>query len=79
MISILLEPRSLLVLKDSIYHKYQHYIAEVHQDVLSASLINLNETLHRNCVDSILHRSTRISLTIRHVPKTSKIKINLCR
>lgn len=67
---LLIEPRSLLILKDDLYHKFMHAISEVEVDDLSDSLI-------RNPVDSTeqLQRSTRYSLTIRNVPKTSKLKL----
>ena len=72
--SLLVKPRSLLVLKHDMYHKYLHGIEEVHEDVLSDKICNLT-----NCDDigSTISRSKRISLTIRHVPKTSKMKLRL--
>lgn len=67
---LLIEPRSLLILKDDLYHKFMHSISSVEVDDLSDSLI-------RNLIDSSeqLQRSTRYSLTIRNVPKTSKLKL----
>uniref|UniRef100_A0A1B6M712 Fe2OG dioxygenase domain-containing protein n=2 Tax=Graphocephala atropunctata TaxID=36148 RepID=A0A1B6M712_9HEMI len=77
--SLLLEPRSLLLLQDSMYHDYQHSIEEVLQDVITESIVNLNQTNENNSLSKVLNRSTRISLTIRHVPKTTKLKLKLCR
>uniref|UniRef100_A0A1B6J7G0 Fe2OG dioxygenase domain-containing protein n=1 Tax=Homalodisca liturata TaxID=320908 RepID=A0A1B6J7G0_9HEMI len=77
--SLLLEPRSLLLLQDSMYHDYQHSIEEVLQDVITDSIVNLSETSQNNAIGNVLDRTTRISLTIRHVPKTTKLKIKLCR
>lgn len=78
-IAILLERRSLLLLKDSMYHDYQHCIEDLHKDVLSDSIVNFENTRQQYSVGDVLERSTRISLTIRHVPKTTKLKINLAR
>ncbi|XP_053961144.1 alpha-ketoglutarate-dependent dioxygenase alkB homolog 6 [Anastrepha ludens] len=72
---ILLEPRSLLILKDSLYTDYLHSINEVKQDVLCDRIFNYKscETVHK--IGDILQRGTRISLTIRYVPKTTKMKL----
>lgn len=78
-ISILLERRSLLLLKDSMYHDYQHCIEEFHKDVLTDSIVNFKNTSQQYSLGDVLERSTRVSLTIRHVPKTTKLKINLAR
>ncbi|XP_058453631.1 alpha-ketoglutarate-dependent dioxygenase alkB homolog 6 [Malaya genurostris] len=74
------EPRSLLILKDEMYHQYLHSIAELAEDIIDENLANFS-TL--NSKGSVLQtgnkqvRNKRISLTIRHVPKTSKMKIKL--
>lgn len=73
--SVLLEPRSLLVVKDDLYERYLHSIDELKTDELSDLIVNLGD--HK--VGDILHRQNRISLTIRHVPKTSKATILLSR
>ena len=56
------------------YHKLLHGIEEIHEDVISDKICNLT-----NCdqVGNVLPRSTRISLTIRHVPKTTKMKFKI--
>ncbi|XP_017475169.1 PREDICTED: alpha-ketoglutarate-dependent dioxygenase alkB homolog 6 [Rhagoletis zephyria] len=75
---LLLEPRSLLILKDSLYSGYMHAISEVKQDVLCDRICNYEncETVHK--MGDILQRGTRISLTIRHVPRTTKMKLKFC-
>uniref|UniRef100_A0A182T917 Alpha-ketoglutarate-dependent dioxygenase AlkB-like domain-containing protein n=1 Tax=Anopheles maculatus TaxID=74869 RepID=A0A182T917_9DIPT len=40
--SIVLEPRSLLIVKDDMYHKYLHSIAELEQDVVDDRIANLS-------------------------------------
>lgn len=71
--SLLVEPRSLLILKDDMYHKFLHGIEEISEDCLSENVVNVNPS----DIDSVKQRTTRISLTIRHVPKTSKMKLLL--
>ncbi|XP_040151596.1 alpha-ketoglutarate-dependent dioxygenase alkB homolog 6 [Anopheles arabiensis] len=74
--SILLEPRSLLVVKDDMYHKYLHSIAEREEDTIDARVANLSLVSNAHAGD-VLRRDKRISLTIRHVPKASKMKIKI--
>ena len=73
--SLLVRPRSLLVLKDEMYTKYLHGIDETHEDEITDNICNLN----CDNIGTKLLRTTRISLTIRHVPKTSKMKLKLGR
>ena len=75
--SVLLEPRSLFLLTEDLYHNYLHGIAERTCDTVTEKVANLdacNATLGET-----LRRGTRISLTIRNVPKILKFKINLGR
>lgn len=69
---LLVEPRSLLILKDDLYHRFMHSISEVEKD-------NLSDLLLRNASSvssaGTVVRGTRFSLTIRNVPKTSKMKL----
>lgn len=75
--SILLEPRSLVILKEDMYKVYLHGIKEVDQDLInSKSIINFNKLGHKNEESSVLKRDTRVSLTIRHVPKVLKVNLN---
>ena len=76
--SLLLEPRSLLVLQDSMYTHYLHGIAETTEDVLTEKkVVNRPHLSGEISGQGPLHRTTRVSLTIRHVPKTFKIKLRL--
>eukprot|EP00051_Salpingoeca_urceolata_P008734 m.108420 g.108420 ORF g.108420 m.108420 type:complete len:236 (-) comp15913_c2_seq2:139-846(-) len=70
--SLLLEPRSLVVIQDDMYG-HLHGIAEVKTDILDDLVVNrdLCDMAKQDGRDE-LHRSTRVSLTIRHVPKVLK-------
>lgn len=73
--SVLLEPRSLVVIKDDLYNRHLHSIEELKVDEISDYIVNPG----RNKVGDKLERQTRISLTIRHVPKTSKATLFLSK
>lgn len=73
--SLLLQRRSLLVLQDDMYNRYLHGIAENEADIITEDISNLKQAGDKFSVGSELIRGTRISLTIRHVPKTSKLKL----
>lgn len=75
--SFLLEPRSLLVLQDKLFHHYLHSIEEKKEDIIDESIKNLNMCSVNYNIGSTVARDTRISLTIRHVPKTTTFKINI--
>lgn len=68
--SLLLEPRSLLILKDKTYEHFLHGIDETKADVITSEILNADKC--GVTIGEELERSTRISLTIRHVPKTTK-------
>lgn len=68
---LLVEPRSLLILKDDLYHRYMHSISETAKDDLSDPLIQNRDST----TEGVLERQTRFSLTIRNVPRTSKMKL----
>lgn len=72
---LLLERRSLVVLQDDMYSKYLHSISEVEEDTIQQHCVNLKECHEKFCEKSVLKRNTRISLTIRYVPKVCKIKL----
>ena len=74
--SLLIQPRSLLVLQGEMYHNFLHGIEEIHEDIIDDKICNLDSS---TVIGSILPRKTRISLTIRHVPKTSKMILKLGR
>jgi len=76
MFSLLLEPCSLLILKDDMYKVYLHGIKETEQDIFEIDKIANYEhlTTFKNNADSTqLNRGTRVSLTIRYVPKVLKL------
>ncbi|CAI2168734.1 11032_t:CDS:2 [Funneliformis geosporum] len=71
--SLLLEPRSLLVLQDALYKTYLHGIEERNSDNLHEKiLMNLSNDIDK---DVILERDTRVSLTYRVVEKVAKAKL----
>lgn len=74
-VSILVERRSLLMIKDDAYHKYLHSIHETAADLITPNISNIEmcETVHEQ--NHVLKREKRVSLTIRHVPKTTKLKL----
>lgn len=75
---LLIERRSLLILKDDMYEKYLHSIYETSHDSITSNISNINycHTFKNRCGETV-ERDRRISLTIRHVPKTSKIHLRL--
>ncbi|XP_051525227.1 alpha-ketoglutarate-dependent dioxygenase alkB homolog 6 isoform X2 [Myxocyprinus asiaticus] len=73
MLSLLVQRRSLLILKDNMYEHYFHGIQGVCEDTLSEHVVNLSSA--QSQVGDTLPRGTRISLTIRNVPKV--IRANL--
>jgi len=75
-LSLYVEPRSLLVLQQDMYHKYLHGIDQITADHVTKQYPNLNKDL---ALGSDIERSIRYSLTIRHVPKTTKFKLKLGR
>lgn len=75
--SLLLEPRSLLIQKGDIYHTFMHGIEEKSEDEINESLLNVTKS--HPLYGQKLKREVRVSLTIRHVPKISKFKIQLGR
>lgn len=75
---LLIERRSLLILKDDMYEKYLHSIDETSHDSITTNISNINYCYEfKNRCGETIERDRRISLTIRHVPKTSKIQLQL--
>lgn len=62
--------RSLILIQEKMFHYYLHGIEEISRDICDENLI-IPPAVENPDFD----RDTRISLTIRHVPKTRKIKI----
>ena len=75
--SILLEPMSLLVLSRDMYTHYLHGIAERDEDTLDPHVANLDHCGGSYYVGQTLPRTTRVSLTIRNVPKVLKVHLKL--
>ncbi|XP_061774551.1 alpha-ketoglutarate-dependent dioxygenase alkB homolog 6 [Nerophis ophidion] len=75
--SLLLRPRSLLILQDDMYQNYLHGIRVCEQDTLTDKVLNLSAAGAKP--GELLTRGTRISLTIRYVPKVLKTKLILGR
>ncbi|KAM6934928.1 putative inactive tRNA-specific adenosine deaminase-like protein 3 isoform 2-T2 [Xenentodon cancila] len=75
--SLLVKPRSLLILQDDMYQRLLHGIKGSAQDTLTDKVVNLSAT--GAVPGEALTRGTRVSLTIRHVPKVMKTKLVLGR
>ncbi|XP_042880580.1 alpha-ketoglutarate-dependent dioxygenase alkB homolog 6-like [Penaeus japonicus] len=73
--SLLLEARSLLVLQEDLYTTFMHGIEETKEDVVTDRILNLESCAAK--IGDTIERSTRISLTIRHVPRVIKAKLLL--
>ncbi|CAG5100827.1 Similar to alkbh6: Alpha-ketoglutarate-dependent dioxygenase alkB homolog 6 (Danio rerio) [Cotesia congregata] len=74
--SFLLQQRSLLVLQHTLDHDYLHSISGYNCDTIDSNYIrNLNLCSYICEESEKLNHKTRISLTIRHVPKISKLKL----
>ncbi|XP_066153055.1 alpha-ketoglutarate-dependent dioxygenase alkB homolog 6 [Euwallacea fornicatus] len=71
---ILLERCSLVIVTDDMYTKYLHSIKETDSDNV-AGCANLDNCTVKYPLNEQLKRETRVSLTIRHVPKVLKIKL----
>ena len=77
-LSLFLEPNSLLVLKDDMYKTYLHGIDERAEDLITDKICNIDHLGNKAVkLGDELKRTTRVSLTIRHVPKTLKVKLKL--
>lgn len=75
---LMIEPGSLLILKDDMYNKYLHSISEVTEDLITNNIANIDRCINfRNRLGEVVQRGRRISLTIRHVPKTTRLRIKL--
>ncbi|UXI16458.1 mkk7 [Sarcoptes scabiei] len=84
--SLLLWPRSLSILQNTVYNQYLHEIEELKFDKInfdpesndqaSKKIVNLNLIEQIDSETQCLTRSTRYSFTIRFVPKFHKINLN---
>lgn len=77
MLSLLLRRRSLLILQDEMYKRYLHGISNVAMDTLTERVVNLS--VAGGQLGETLSRGTRVSLTIRHVPKVCRANLLLAR
>lgn len=75
--SLLVKPRSLLILQDEMYQCLLHGIRGCVQDTLTDRVVNLSAAGALS--GDTLTRGTRVSLTVRHVPKVMKTKLLLGR
>ena len=74
--SLFLEEGSLLVQTDEVYERFLHCIEEVKEDVITDKVANL-ALCSRVSVGDVVRRDTRVSLTIRNVPKVLRFKLKL--
>ena len=72
--SMLLQPRSLILIKDDAYTNKLHGIEERKSDIISDKVFNKPPGTQNGAE---LERGTRISLTIRNVPKVNNNLMNL--
>ena len=73
-LSILLERRSLVLVCGEMYTQHLHGIAEQTHDTITNKIVNLQHLSNPVSIGETLQRDTRVSLTIRHVPRTVKAK-----
>ncbi|KAK6322574.1 alpha-ketoglutarate-dependent dioxygenase alkB homolog 6 isoform X1 [Coregonus clupeaformis] len=77
LLSLLVRPRSLLILQDDMYQRLLHGIQGTHHDSLTERVANL---LAAGVLPgATLTRGTRVSLTVRHVPKVMRANLLLGR
>lgn len=75
---MLLERKSLVIVSGEMYHNFLHSIEEKKEDVIQRDqILNLNLLGDDVNDGDAFQRATRISLTIRHVPHTSKFKLKM--
>ncbi|KAM9364169.1 alpha-ketoglutarate-dependent dioxygenase alkB homolog 6 [Pholidichthys leucotaenia] len=77
LLSLLVQPRSLLILQDRMYEHLLHGIQSRTEDTLTDKVANLSAA--GTPQGDPLIRGTRVSLTIRHVLKVMKTKLVLGR
>ncbi|XP_034417107.1 alpha-ketoglutarate-dependent dioxygenase alkB homolog 6 isoform X2 [Cyclopterus lumpus] len=77
LLSLLVKPRSLLILQEEMYRRLLHGIRPRSHDTLTDTVANLSAA--GAVPGETLARGTRVSLTIRHVPKVMKTTLVLGR
>ena len=73
---IFIPERSLILIQDQMFHHFLHGIEENTEDICDKNLI-FPPQIEAKKEETQLKRDTRVSLTMRHVPNTKKIKIRL--
>jgi len=73
--SVLLMPRSLIIVKSDMYNKYLHGIHETTSDTVDDKYANIDACPGVSIGDTFHRTKPRISLTVRVVPKVLKNKI----
>ncbi|XP_056292072.1 alpha-ketoglutarate-dependent dioxygenase alkB homolog 6 [Pseudoliparis swirei] len=76
-LSLLVRPRSLLILQEEMYRRLLHGIRPRGHDELTDAVANLSAA--GAAPGETLARGTRVSLTVRHVPKVMKTTLVLGR
>ncbi|XP_046847687.1 alpha-ketoglutarate-dependent dioxygenase alkB homolog 6-like isoform X2 [Xenia sp. Carnegie-2017] len=76
--SLLVQRRSAYVFEQDMYTKYLHGISERKVDTLDNKVLNLDSCSNVS-IDSALKRETRVSLTVRFVPKVLNVKLKFGR
>ena len=76
MFSVLILPRSLILVREDMYKIYLHGIDDRKSDMITDKIVNLSKCDNVNIGDT-LERSTRVSLTIRYFPKILKARLIL--
>ncbi|XP_077521460.1 putative RNA/DNA demethylase ALKBH6 [Amblyomma americanum] len=71
--SLLLEPRSLLITSGAMYTEYLHGIEPRKEDVIDDTIKNIDACSVKQ--GAVLQRGTRVSLTIRVVPKVLRANV----
>lgn len=66
-----------MLLTDDLYNRYLHGIAERSSDIIDENVRNVDQLSYP--AHSTIRRTTRVSLTIRHVPKLLKVKLKLAK
>uniref|UniRef100_A0AAY5KMK6 Fe2OG dioxygenase domain-containing protein n=1 Tax=Esox lucius TaxID=8010 RepID=A0AAY5KMK6_ESOLU len=77
LLSLLVQPRSLLILQDDMYQRFLHGIQGTHQDSITDKVANVSAA--GSIPGALLTRGTRVSLTVRCVPKVVRANVLLGR
>mmetsp|Transcript_118835 Transcript_118835/g.371542 ORF Transcript_118835/g.371542 Transcript_118835/m.371542 type:complete len:404 (+) Transcript_118835:170-1381(+) len=67
LLSLVLEPRSLLIFSDATFWHHRHGIAAVTSENVAPEVCNLQLLGHQCCIGDVVKRTRRVSLTMRHL------------